>query len=340
VAYEAARAGAAVTLVDKSLPGSGVTGDSFGWIGGPRGTDVPDASRPLRDRVVAEYRRLERELPGLGVRWSGSLSWEEDVPASPARLAADERVVDAAQVSRWEPHLAVPPERAVHKADDGAVDPVTATDALVRAARGHGARLLSGTAVTALRVEDRRAVGVDTSGGFVPCRTVVVAAGVDAPALVAPLGVHVPVSPSIALLLRVAGPPGLVRTLVAGSGLEVREAAEGVLLLAAAYDGELDQAELARAAERTLRRLTDTFTGAQDVRLLGVRAGARPMPADGLPLVGPLPGTDGVHLAVMHSGVSLAPVVGRLVAAEVVGGDRAAELEGVRPERLVGDVRG
>ena len=32
VAYHAARLGAAVTVVDKALPGSGVTGDSFAWI--------------------------------------------------------------------------------------------------------------------------------------------------------------------------------------------------------------------------------------------------------------------------------------------------------------------
>ncbi len=48
VAYESARAGAEVVLFDKSLPASGVTGDSFTWIGGPRGGDVPDDSTPLR----------------------------------------------------------------------------------------------------------------------------------------------------------------------------------------------------------------------------------------------------------------------------------------------------
>jgi glycine/D-amino acid oxidase-like deaminating enzyme len=35
---------------------------------------------------------------------------------------------------------------------------------------------------------------------------------------------------------------------------------------------------------------------------------------------------------VMHSGVTLAPVAGRLVAEEVVHGIEAAELRGCRPE--------
>ncbi len=70
------------------------------------------------------------------------------------------------------------------------------------------------------------------------------------------------------------------------------------------------------------------------MRLLSVRLAARPMPADGLPIVGPVPGVDGVHVAVTHSGVTLAPVVGRLVAGEVVTGARADELGGVRPDRF------
>jgi glycine/D-amino acid oxidase-like deaminating enzyme len=58
------------------------------------------------------------------------------------------------------------------------------------------------------------------------------------------------------------------------------------------------------------------------------------MPADGLPIVGPLPGLGRLYVAVMHSAVTLAPVVGRLVAQELVGGVRAPELEGVRPDRF------
>jgi glycine/D-amino acid oxidase-like deaminating enzyme len=75
VAYESARAGADVVLLDRSLPGSGATQHSFAWIGGPSGQDVADASSPLRWRAMAEYRRLEDEVPGLQVRWRGSLSW-------------------------------------------------------------------------------------------------------------------------------------------------------------------------------------------------------------------------------------------------------------------------
>jgi glycine/D-amino acid oxidase-like deaminating enzyme len=273
------------------------------------------------------------------VRWTGSLSWDEQRPGLPEELGPDERLVDAAEVGRLEPHVSAPPVRALLREGDGAIDPVATVDALVQAARTHGARLVVGAAVTGVAVRDGKTVGVQTTDGFLPCRTVVIAAGVDAPLLCAPLGFDLPVAPSPALLLQVAGPPGLVRTLLAGPFLEVREAADGVLLVALAHGGEAGQGDLDRTAQEALGRLSATLAGASDVRLLGVRMAARPMPADGLPIVGPLPGIGGVYVAVMHSGVTLAPVVARLVATEVVDGARAAELAGVRPDRFVTDSR-
>jgi len=334
-AYELARAGAEVVLLDKALPASGVTGDSLAWIGGPRVADTPDASTPLRRHVLADYRRLEQEVPGLTVHWRGALLWTEQEVVEGRPLGPGERRLDAHNAARVEPHLRKPPERAVHLERDGAIHPVAATEALLRAAQGYGARILMSTPVTALRTEGDVVVGVSTPAGPLTCDWVVLATGAEAPLLCAPLGYDLPVTSSPALLMRFAAPPGLVRTLVSGPDLEeVREAAPGELWVAAAYGGEGTQGDLERSADAVLRRLTEAFDVAEDVRLLSVRVGARPMPADGLPIIGPLPTTAGVYIAVMHSGVTLAPAAGRLIAQEVINGVDAVELEGLRPHRF------
>jgi glycine/D-amino acid oxidase-like deaminating enzyme len=242
--------------------------------------------------------------------------------------------VDAAEAAALEPRLHRPPARAVHTPGDGAVDPVAVTEALLRAARRHGAEVLVGAAATAVRTDAGRVVGLDTSTGALPATTVVLAAGADVPVLCAPLGFDLPVTPSPAVLVRLAAPQSLVRTLVAGPEVEVRHGADGTLLAAAEYDGETTQEDLRRVGARTLDRITATFSGAEGLRELGVRIGWRPMPADGEPVVGPLPGVAGLSLAVMHSGVTLAPVVGRLAAEELVHGADRAELRGCRPARF------
>jgi glycine/D-amino acid oxidase-like deaminating enzyme len=262
--------------------------------------------------------------------------WGGEQPAEDVRLGPDEQLLDATQVRQVEPHLRVPPPRALHLRAHGAVDPVAVTQALVRAAQDHGAQLIANSAVTALTVRDGRVVGVRASTGSLPADTVVVAAGVDAPMLCGPLGFDLPVAPSPALLMRFTGPPGLVRTLIATPQLEVREAADGHLLAAVRYNGETSHEDLQRAGERMLHRLVATFD-ADDVNLVSVRLGTRPMPADELPIVGPIPGVAGAYVAVMHSGITLAPTVGRLVASEIMDGAETEQLAGLRPTRFRSD---
>src|SRR3954452_10534134 len=90
-AYHAARAGAAVTLIDAARPGTGVTGGSFAWIGASGVPTGPAAE--LRSTATDAYRRLEGETPGLPVTWSGSLTWRAG--SSSPEVGRGQEVVDA-----------------------------------------------------------------------------------------------------------------------------------------------------------------------------------------------------------------------------------------------------
>ena len=327
VAYHAARLGATVTIVDKALPGAGATGESFGWIGASERVRGPGGA--LHAVATREYRRLAAELPAVRVSWRGSLQWGGRHPLED--LEPGRHLVDAEQVAALEPGLRTPPEQAVHIPGDGAVDPQATTDALVAGAREGGARLVPGTAVTGLRVAQGRVVGAETTSGFLEAGAVVLAGGADVPVLCRPLGVAVPVAPSPAILVRLAGPPDLVRTIVATPDVEVRVARDGELIAPVAYAGETTAAERARSAERAHARITGMFRGGADVRLLGARVGMRPMPIDGHPVIGPLTTVRGAYVVAMHPGLTLAPAAGRLVAEELVHGVEAPELRGCRP---------
>ena len=60
--------------------------------------------------------------------------------------------------------------------------------------------------------------------------------------------------------------------------------------------------------------------------------GLRALTADLLPAVGPL--SDRTYVAVTHSGITLAPALGELVAAEVLGRGEEPLLAPFRPDRL------
>jgi len=332
VAYHLACLGVPVTLIDRaSSPAEGVTGGSFGWIDDGEG-DWPGGADDLRASALVDYRRLEGEVSGVAVRWTGSLAWtnssvrDRENPA----LRPGQPWIGGAEIQALEPHLRNPPDRAVHSPTAGGVDAAGVTRALVQAARKLGAHLVLDSDVTSLRVVRGRVEGVLSAAAFHSATTVVLAAGTGVVALSDQLGFRLPVASSPAFLMHVAAPTGLVKTIVVTPDFEVRELRDGHLLMTVPLDSERSKAALQRLAEQTLERLQATFSGDGSFRLLEWRLSDRPMPAKG-PLVGYLTPDRTTYLAVMHSAVTLAPTVGRLVAQELATGERAAELQRCHP---------
>ncbi|MFG2374303.1 NAD(P)/FAD-dependent oxidoreductase [Streptomyces sp. NPDC048504] len=328
VAYHLARRGVPVTLLEQGpAPATGVTGNSFAWIG-RSGGDWPGGARDLREHVLADYRRLENELPQVTVRRTGSLSWA-DVPAGDSRPEPGRFRIGRSDITALEPNLRHPPDQAIHTPSDAGVDPTALARALVAAADAHGATVLHDTPVTSLQITDGHVTGVLTPTGLHPATTVVLTAGTAVPQLCERLPVDLAIAASPATLARVAAPPGLIRTIVASPDFELREVRDGNLLLVVPRaEGTAGGGE--QAAQDALRHLKSAFRGSDRCRLLGHRTSSRPMSAHG-PLIGYAIHDRSVYVAVMHSAVTLAPTVGRLVADELVTGRPAPELRRCRP---------
>ena len=71
-----------------------------------------------------------------------------------------------------------------------------------------------------------------------------------------------------------------------------------------------------------------------DAKVERVGVGWRPLPRDGLPIVGHPEAAPGIYLAAMHSGVTLAPIIGQLAAMEILDGVRVDLLADFRYERF------
>ena len=336
LAYRLASASPAVTIIERSQPASGATARSFAWINVIHG-NASELAR-LRNLALADYLRLEQELNGaLAIDWNGALTWSE-IPSESERVVAehtawgyDVRLVEEGEIRRLEPQLVSPPPVAAYARGEGALDPVAATLTLVGAAIEAGAQLIRGSEVKALANTDGRVSGVVLPSGAIESDIVVIAAGTDSTALCADVGVELPVESSPATLCRFAGPKGFVGRVLSGPDLEIRQDAAGRLFVADYYvEGEsLDN----RAAD-TLALVRRRFRGADTVMSVDARVGWRPMPADGMPIVGFTPDAPGLYLAVMHAGVVMAPVVARLATDEIVAGNEAEALAPCRVSRF------
>jgi glycine/D-amino acid oxidase-like deaminating enzyme len=88
------------------------------------------------------------------------------------------------------------------------------------------------------------------------------------------------------------------------------------------------------ACAELLARTARWWPAAARAGLAAARIGVRPVPADGVSIAGPAPGFAGLYVAVTHSGVTLGPLLGRLVAEELASGEPPELLTPFRPARF------
>jgi glycine/D-amino acid oxidase-like deaminating enzyme len=349
VAFRLAEAGADVTVLEAGRPGGGTSGTSFAWLNAHN-----KPPRPYHDLNVAGMRAhaaLARELGAAPwLHGGGSLEW-----VSPDRRAAQaanvERLRAWGYAAEWitraealelEPDIAA---EAIGDApvaffpEEGWLDPVSYVHAMLRLALRQGANVLAGQPVREVILRAGRADRVRTADGSQFAADVVVnCAGrwVNDPL---PAELHVPMAPTRGLL--VLTPPvasGLARV---GHAPEVNARPDGAgrLMLIADHDefGTDAPPDTAMPAARDLvRRVQALLPMIGAVEPEAARIGTRAIPRDGVSAVGELPGEAGLYVAVTHSGVTLAALIGRAVADEIMTRRARPELAPFRPARFFG----
>jgi sarcosine oxidase subunit beta len=72
-----------------------------------------------------------------------------------------------------------------------------------------------------------------------------------------------------------------------------------------------------------------------DARVTGTLPGIRPVPADGMPIYGPVPSLHGFYLANLHFGLTLVALTGRVLTSFVLGEEPEVDVSGYRYERFL-----
>jgi glycine/D-amino acid oxidase-like deaminating enzyme len=353
VAHRLAEKGVATLLLDRAEPGSGATGPSLGGV-----TAREQTRRDFFDLCVAamaEYRRLAWKLaPAPWYHVDGALAWFRD-PASTAGLADRVQrlrswgyaaeVLPARQVlSDLQPGLAItdPETPVAWFPDDAWVDPLAMTKRLVEGVRNAGGRVLTGPEreVLAIAVRGARVASVTLRGGqTIPVAAVINAAGVNANHVGALVGRRVAVTAprSLALYAELPGGLELVRRPLRTDHVFMRTDGPGRVMLVPQVD--LDDAPLgplphddSRVAE-SLAFATAAVPALADTRPVQAVIAGWPLLANGLPCVGAVAEVPGYFEAVTDYGITLAPLIARSLADDVLGQAGNPLLDPFRPGR-------
>ena len=290
------------------------------------------AMRPLFGRAVAEHEALmaeagaERYLRHTGwlklYRGDRSFNGTARERAIAADLGLPVRVMDVNAARALEPALAPMFRHAVFWEQAASVsNPLAVTLAYAARFAALGGVAVTGDARSLHRLGARWRV--ETAQGPIDAEAAVVTLGSWAPDLLAPLGITLPlaVKRGYHRHFRLRGNASLMRPVLdADNGYCIVPMEQGIRITTGAEFAARDAAPTPVQFERVLPAARDLFPlgdAVEDKPWLG----ARPCFADSRPVLGRAPGQNGLWLAYGHghSGLTLGPVTGRLIAEMMTG---------------------
>jgi glycine/D-amino acid oxidase-like deaminating enzyme len=347
IALHLADRGIRPVVVDPDRPALGASASAFASLSA-FGKD-PAAWYELARAGMAGWSRWAERLGGdIGLRRDGEVRWAadpregEDLTERVARARRSGypiRLIGPAELRHLLPTAEPGPVAAACFApNDGQVEPPLVLHACREALRQAGARLLLGRSAK-VRVDDD-GVRVEAGDELLRPSTTVLAAGAEAIRVAADAGLDIPTVASPGMLVETRPlPPSLTGKVVylpggPGPPVHLRQRHDGSVLV-----GERSQETVVvdpseEHAHALLAQAARFFPALRGVPVRRRILAWRSMPADRLPIVGPLPWLEELYVAVTHSGVTVAPALGRLVAREVAEGEPDGMLAPFRPGRF------
>ncbi len=338
-AWELARHGVSVTLLERG----DLASMASGWtLAGVRQSGRHPAELPLAKAAIRRWETLDNELnQDIEYRQHGNLRLAltpNDVPAI-QQVVADANAAGIAAtwldgadaVHEVAPALTSNLVGASFCPTDGHANPQLAVLAFAEAARRAGAEIRTGVEVLGIETDGRRVTGVTTSTATIPCERVIAAAGVYAPRLLGPLGIHIPFTIVVVPAIQTeAVAPMLGQVLgIPTGGFAGRQQADGRFRLTGsslpwtATDHTADNVmpTLSQLAA-TLSWSTRLIPALEHVRATAIWGGLIDKTPDALPVIEATPEVDGLVVATGFSGhgFCLGPVTGEILADLAVEG--------------------
>jgi glycine oxidase len=347
IAYHLALRGRQVVLVERDELAAGASGASTGWATVHFASymeEYPDShmrlmgkglelfvelAEPLRDEI--EY----DQTGGLSLVYDeGDLADKELLAERLSAAGIPAQILSREEVLELEPHLAGPFVAGLLSPREALVTAPLLVRALARRATEHGAEILTGARVTAIDVEDGAVAAAVTTSGRIRAPAIVNAAGIDAVHVAGLVGIDLPLYPSRGQQLLVHTPEELLTRAVHNPGL-VRPT-RGGYIIGGLREQSTDANEITLAgAAKLAAQAVRLLPGLVDARVTGTLPGIRPVPADGMPIYGPVPGLRGFYLANLHFGLTLVALTGRVLASFVLGEEPEVDVGGYRYERFL-----
>lgn len=362
-AYYLSRRKIRVVLLEKGELAGGTSGACDGLIF--LQSKKPGLHLQMALKSQQLYQELAEQLPrSIHYQNKGGLvvmETEQDFKALQASVHTQQAnglevdILDSRDLLAMEPHLSPKLLGASFSPLDSQVNPIAAAQALALGAQALGATILAGTEALDITRTSQGIDTVRTRQDRFQASIVVLAAGVQTPAIARMLGLEPPITPRRGqILVTESLPPLLGRCLLSarylhakyqtengagnqGGGVSMEQSESGNLLLGSTREfAGMNRRTTLSGLQTIARAAAGIIPALRDVQVIRSFAGLRPYTPDGFPILGRVPECPGLILAAGHEGdgIALAPITGRLIAELIADGVPSIPLDAFSYERF------
>lgn len=369
IAWQLARRGKRVLVLERKDTGSGSAGATDGFVGchtkkpGPQ-LDLAIQSIRMFDEIRAELGgEVDYEIGAGGMQpVEDKEQWDilSQMVEKQQRSGVDVRMIGPEEALEIVPQLSRDIYGALYSPTANKIDPLKLTYAFLRLAKEQGAEVINGVEVTGFILEHGRCVGVQSSKGEFRAPAVVNCCGAWAGETAKLAGLDLPIKPRKGQLA-VTEPIGFYMSptlqcarynvikfrpesikdpavLRLGSSMNIVQTATGGLVFGGTREfvGFQDENTF-EAIETMCRRVLRFLPGLKDLSVIRFFAGFRPYTPDGLPLLGEVKTLPGFYMAAGHEGdgIAMSPITGKLMAELIVDGAPSYNIDAFSPNRFL-----
>ena len=350
--YLSRRNGTTVTLLERDVPGAGASGHSFAWANA-FGKDPRDY-HTLNRRSLDMWYRLAYQLgTDIGIHYGGEMRWENDPQrATQLRERIQQiqawgypcRLITADEMLALEPHLHPGAVLAASFSEaDIHIETDTFIDVCLQRAREAEAVVYTQTSVTGFAIRDGNIAAVKTTNGEFSCDVVVLASGVQTTELASLAQVYIPQQRSPGIVIKTTPCAEVLHNVAIihapstdahHQHLHLRQLSDGSLRIGQGTQEGINRDDSQQHADALLNRAKAYLPAIADAKAIPTPIGYRPMPLDGFPVLGFTEAVPNLYIALMHSGVTLAPLVGEMATLEIADDVQIDWFSPYRPERF------
>ena len=319
-----------ITILTDALPGDSkqATSNTWGWVNGYSNNDKDYADFRLAN--LDYWPKLLEEVKNFKYTSKGAFFWDMDDENLNKTIDQHNgwghrvKKISQLQLSEIVPELNKLPIIAGFGENDLALEGSQITSKLIE---NSGCEIKK-IKVSGLIHKKDHVMGVKTEKGILNADEIIIAAGLGVTDLLSSININFEMKSSLGLLAYTKPLPLLLKHPITGKNFHVRQDDQGRLVIGGKFDEDISkERNTKQAAENLVQEVSAKLNYNDQITLDYFTLGLRPLPIDGRPKIGRLMNNSGkeikgVYLAVMHSGVTNAPLAGKLGMQEIISGVR------------------